>query len=395
MRTKRYKQPTDFVWLVSQDDAGKQDSMCGSCGAENRLLREENRAPGSRAYELLLLGVLLCAVIGYITWREFKIYWLNSQAAAQESTTAAQEDALALIEIEIDPATLQTESEPYRRKQLYRRVEGVWRPTAPDAAFWGERHTLETDYFHLEFYDADAPAVQSVATELDALLRTLHQQVGLAPPSGQRKRVIQVLPDADLQRHPPDPFHSPHVLAVSSPMLLPIPASWTEADALRDQIIPHLAARTLYRKVAPLSREAWWGDAGIQGVLRWLIEDAQTKAAGLPRHGGVSSTTLPQEVDTPAPRLIDISGSYLQPPQHNTYWIEAYSIPALDRQAMTVESLIEYVLSTYGQEHLPPLIEAMRHQADWTERVPAIFGVSVETFERGWREYLTNQRVAY
>jgi hypothetical protein len=234
--------------------------------------------------------------------------------------------------------------------------------------------------------------VAAVATDLDALLRTLHRQVGLAPPSRQQKLVIHVVPNPELQRHTLDPFNPPAALSVSSPTLQPIPLAWTEADMVRSEILQHLATLTLFQKIAPQSRAAWWGDSGVQGVLRWLIDQGQAGTVGAFGHDAVRRAWLQSGVANPAPRLVDISGPYLQPQKYNTYWIETYWMPELDRQAMTVASLIEYALSTYGQEHLPSLIDAMRHQEDWTEHIPAIFGVSVETFEHGWHTYLAKQR---
>ena len=96
-----------------------------------------------------------------------------------------------------------------------------------------------------------------------------------------------------------------------------------------------------------------------------------------------------QLAENPTPCLADIPTQRLEPQKHTIYWVESILLPALDRQTMTVASAIDYAMTAHGQKHLPALIEAIRRQEPWIELVPRIFGVPVETFERGWHESLT------
>ncbi|MEZ4868832.1 MAG: hypothetical protein R3C14_46335 [Caldilineaceae bacterium] len=387
----RRSQPPDFAWIMMSEEVNPAPAP-ESCFSENQHVQGGGTTAGARPYELLLLAVLLLAVINYAAWQEVKANGLHLQGAAQEPVTALQSDEVALVELEVDPSASDTLPVPYRSKHFYRRTAGVWQPTTPAAAYWGDRRTLETDYFHLEFTEHDAPVVAAVATDLDAILRTLHRQVGLEPPSLQQKLVIQVLPDAAYHWRALDPFNLPAALPVASPTLLPIPIPFTEADMLRSDMIRHLATLTLFRKMAPPSYAAWWNDPGVQGVLRWLIDHGQAERMVLPRYDTTRQAGPQPLVVNPTTQLAALSVRDQQPQTHSLYLVENYLMPALDRQAMTVESVVDYALTTYGQEHLPSLIEAMRRQEDWPALVPALCGVSVATFERGWHESLTKER---
>jgi hypothetical protein len=62
----------------------------------------------------------------------------------------------------------------------------------------------------------------------------------------------------------------------------------------------------------------------------------------------------------------------------------------LDPPTKTVgaETVIEYIVATYGRDHLPHLIAALGDHASWKTLIPAVFGVSAREFEAGWQTYL-------
>jgi hypothetical protein len=55
---------------------------------------------------------------------------------------------------------------------------------------------------------------------------------------------------------------------------------------------------------------------------------------------------------------------------------------------LAFETVLDYVVATYGADALPALVEGFRRYDTWNTLIPAIFGVSVEEFERGWQGYL-------
>ena len=205
-------------------------------------------------------GALLIAIISYVAWQEAKAYILDTPAAAPVAAIQNEPvypeqpvEQLALIEVEvdIDPAALNALPMPYRSKRFYRQVAGVWQPTTPGVEYWGQMRTLETVYFHLEFYERDAAVVEGVALDLDGLWQTLHHQVGLAQLSPHEKVTIQVLPNSGHHRRELNPFKAPSALPVSSPIVLPIPTSVSEIEMLRGDIARHLVTLVLFHKIDP------------------------------------------------------------------------------------------------------------------------------------------------
>jgi hypothetical protein len=59
-----------------------------------------------------------------------------------------------------------------------------------------------------------------------------------------------------------------------------------------------------------------------------------------------------------------------------------------DGQVVAIASLLEYVEDTYGREKLSALLAAFGVLQRWDTLVPAVFGISAEEFEAGWRTYL-------
>ncbi|HEX9802405.1 MAG TPA: hypothetical protein VGB35_04065, partial [Gammaproteobacteria bacterium] len=57
-------------------------------------------------------------------------------------------------------------------------------------------------------------------------------------------------------------------------------------------------------------------------------------------------------------------------------------------QVMSMATLLEYVADTYERERIPVLLAAFGAHERWDTLVPAVFGISAEEFEAGWRSYL-------
>jgi hypothetical protein len=60
-------------------------------------------------------------------------------------------------------------------------------------------------------------------------------------------------------------------------------------------------------------------------------------------------------------------------------------------EVVTIATLLQYVVTTYGHEQLPVLLANMAQYDDWETLVPAVFDVSAPDFEAGWRSYLIEQ----
>lgn len=58
---------------------------------------------------------------------------------------------------------------------------------------------------------------------------------------------------------------------------------------------------------------------------------------------------------------------------------------------VAMETVLEYVVATYGRDHLPRLITALDEYEGWPTLIPAVFGISAADFEEGWQAYLAEE----
>jgi hypothetical protein len=58
---------------------------------------------------------------------------------------------------------------------------------------------------------------------------------------------------------------------------------------------------------------------------------------------------------------------------------------------VAMETIIEYVVATYGRESLPHLIAALGDHSSWNSLIPAVFDISADEFEAGWQSYLAHR----
>jgi hypothetical protein len=57
-------------------------------------------------------------------------------------------------------------------------------------------------------------------------------------------------------------------------------------------------------------------------------------------------------------------------------------------EPVTMETVVEYIVATYGHDKLQQLIDAMGQYPTPETLIPALFGVSQADFEAGWQAYL-------
>jgi hypothetical protein len=61
-------------------------------------------------------------------------------------------------------------------------------------------------------------------------------------------------------------------------------------------------------------------------------------------------------------------------------------------QIAAAQTLIEYIVATYGTQSLAALLPAFGQHEDWTMLIPAVFEVSAAEFEVDWHAYLAKKR---
>ena len=75
--------------------------------------------------------------------------------------------------------------------------------------------------------------------------------------------------------------------------------------------------------------------------------------------------------------------------EHEYYDGEAYLYRL--SEAVTVVTMVEYAVETYGQERLPMLVTGLDKHDNWESLLTAVFDVSAAEFEAGWQAYLAHR----
>ncbi len=314
------------------------------------------------------------------------------------------------------------QTESLQRLRFYRYDGQEWVRTAPDEGYWGAPMTLETERFVFKYRKQDHSVVARAAPAIDAAAIDLRAALGLPPPAG--KVTVTVYPGSNGARAP---SFVDDELQLISPTLLPIPIGLTAQQLLTWQAIGPFATHTLDEAKAaqPIYGE-WRYMAEV--IERWLLlqhNELQTAwrddllawrrdvyAAGAPENAtlatagladlcakhhiwerivwfqgsGIGAHCLSPASAAPASLIdIDTLAQLWQPETLDLYPFYTTSAEPVD--AALVTTIVDYMVLTYGRESLPRLWRGFGAYHTWDTLIPVVFGVSAETFERGWQEY--------
>ena len=263
-------------------------------------------------------------------------------------------------------------TDAYRETRFYRRDTETWLRTAPRAGYWGEEQSLETDHFRFEYRERDAEAVTSIAETLDTEYVRLRREVGLSAATASQHLTVQVVPRTDVMHW----RFSGERLTLPSPALETVPTSVSHADYLYQMVMRPLSQRVFSDVLRELRVQPQW-DPLAQGLRYWLWQGAGMEM--VPSGWRYSMERLLREELSrrPSLRLTDVS--------RWTTWSN-HGV-----RNMVASTVVAYGVETYGRDTLGPLLRATSEHETWESLVPAVYGVSAETFEAGWRAYLAEQ----
>ena len=377
---------------------------------------------------------------------QHSLYWWYQQAQEVNGLRAAVQTSdpethldilLHTVELQGELATARIVTRAargipaYRQTRFYRRTNGGWVRTAPDAALWGPARSLETPYFVYHFRQNDAQAVTAVASQVDTLYLTLRRNFGLPLSLDAEKLVIDVsvtLPPG----HVAAGFGAPTRFPVSSPAVYWAPVELTDAELLAQSIalpllnyvLAHASEHHAIGKTwqplldglylwqvwdLDLPLAAWRAD-----VAKWIYVDVPAIGPGQPvvlpkRYAALCGAhklwlSSPMQIHIPI-GCTELDGaawylrSFYSGDQLTHLAQLAVPVPqSLVReplppayhpgQTVALATLIEYAVATYGRERLPALLAGLGQYESWDTLLPAVYGVSASEFEAGWQAYL-------
>lgn len=283
---------------------------------------------------------------------------------------------IAIAQVQVTPATSSTwPIYPFIQYRFYRKHDGQWLQTFPPASFWGAELVLETAHLRLVYHEVDATVVEAIAPRLESTYLYMARLVGADPLPEEKKTKIYFSPHLY-----PDLRVSAHHITVPSYLLSFRAVGTTAEDGLLFTTSQLLATLTVgqvqgsYKAAYPLMNGFM-----VSSLHEWLVENATgTRSPGqqqaehflqshLQRH-----FTVGLERKTQPMHLL---------PQPDT-WLA---------MGLAGKYLIDYALETYGSDALPVLVRNLASHNSWNTLVPATFGVTQQTFEAGWNQYMLHR----
>lgn len=292
---------------------------------------------------------------------------------------------------------------------------------------------LETPSFFFHFRQRDAVAVAAVVPQLEEIYATLRRDFALPASSTIPKLNITVSATRTLESSPYRPQHFTNLI-VQSPTLYP-PTPSTQADLLAQSIalllIDHALGHAVEKHAIGTAHEPM-----VDGLRLWQVWHLNLPLAkwqpmlvrwiyvGLPAAEFFQPLPLPQRYEAfcaahnlwmahPAQLRIPLLCTAVdsspwrmtrQIVQHPPRRLPMLNAPrALDEyadaagrtrpathpgEAIAVATLIDYIITTYGRDRLPTLVENLGRYDTWLDLTPALLGVTATELETGWQQSL-------
>jgi hypothetical protein len=345
---------------------------------------------------------------------------------------------VAVVEVTL-PAT--SDQPALRQTRVYRQSGSDWVRITPAAAYWGAPLQWEAEHLVFHYYADDILAVAPVAAQLDARYAELHRLFLGEPP---RRPLTVVVDPAQAPGKLATRASSAEPLVLASPGVYLAPETISDTGLLAQLVvlalIDDLKAQVLGRyddagdsevyvqklRVAQLLDgirlwQVWQGDLPLaawrEPVVQWVFSDARpwlpepSEVTPSFRSGFCAMHRL--WMTTPLLLRLPLTCRDGWDTQRDLAWRLAYepplrlthfplvTLPMLmqDMQmgqsvwghpaaAVALATVMDYAAATYGPERIPVLIAEASQYEYWATLIPAVFGVSANEFEAGWRAYL-------
>lgn len=309
---------------------------------------------------------------------------------------------------------------------LYAKNGAEWQRSDPDLTLLGPQQQLTVANFTILYRAVDADAVYEVVPKLEERYTTLRRDFGLPVIVATSSYTVEVT--TDRMQSLTNFNYLQYRIAVSSPILLSAPVTMSAAKLLYQEMVYPLAHLLLVESLHQHD-ELWrshltgwgalvsaiplwelWDDGGPLAsgrgeVVSWLYANKQ---GGQARHSLPTNYThlcrtfaiwqsIPVVIGVPlvCAEMDNIPLPGFQYPKLATSWPQGmgyYRDASLPKkgvsESITMETILEYIVATYGRDKLPQLIDALGQYTTPETLIHALFGIAQADFEAGWQAYL-------
>jgi hypothetical protein len=331
-----------------------------------------------------------------------------------------------IVSVLVESSVIEPNGESYwvRLRHFYRLTEYDWVRVLPSQDILGERRSLETEFFSFSYHEIDAASVEAVAAGIDAIYIDLRQDYGL-PPVAERLTIVIHTDQSKVEFA----CYPPNHLCLPSPALASLPVDLSEQEALQLQLLNALVYRVRSEALEVARFKYEWQLAEVvlprmqmrrhnHRLSAWHTELVSWLYGIQTRMPKPDQEMLERELErlcdshqiASRQRLVaDVISANLcvAPSRSDLYFLTQYkATDTLGRvlwpdpewwvgkpfhpEVLAFETLLDYLVGTYGRDALPKLVDGFRRYNTWQTLISAVFGISAEEFERGWQEYLQN-----
>jgi hypothetical protein len=344
----------------------------------------------SHLVTMLLVVLVISGSTLYVVWRQTQAgqkrnTLLQAVVATATRSTPQNDDGIKVTAVEghtmdngiaiVEVTTMGAASHSYRYTQSSQQMDyESWEQTGLNIGFWGEEKSAETTYFHWYFRARDQAIVTQVAAQLDHIYLQLRHNLGLAPPSGTDKIVIDVQAGIPASSTPAGANH----IIIASTLLLITPNQESQVEALRGRLFLLLIQETLSSAQAQQPVGCIWRSL-LGGLAHWQLHIFPPTLFDHP--------ATPEQAIPLLKELLDKDENCLDHP--------VTQLAATPDDPSTTDlgaSFFAYAAERYGRDAVTALLTAFRRYSTWDDAIPAAFHTSKEAFEAGWQEYVLTQR---
>lgn len=420
------------VWQAS-DNQAKQSSADISNGArvdaQSRMQKESTSAPNDDKIAALLTVEM--GEASFQEWLQRNPSWLRQRAADKtvmdsviNLSSAEFGDSTALLEVVVTERRRSGVEASFRETRFYRQHGEHWKLAAPNASFWGPKRTLETPSLRFRFHDKDKALVTALAPRLEISYTAMRQNFGLTRHREKEKLKIDISLTEQSWRKVMQ-SDADQTLTVSSPAIRRRPVELSDTDLLYESVV-HLLLEEAMRETTQIyeidhnwilmvdALRLWqlWESNGMlsswrEEIVTWFLAGSEDDPVVNEPH------LLPQYEQLCAMHrawgiMPALYGALLTCTEHDQFMLQSglatphsfdLSGPILEQtapndeshyrgQTIVLETLLEYVVATYGVEQIPRLLSAFGQHEWWETLIPAVFDVTADEFKEGWQTYL-------
>ncbi|MBV7338209.1 hypothetical protein KFU94_60290 [Chloroflexi bacterium TSY] len=334
------------VWETEREEsAGNMD--------QNRPKSLRHTSHRSRIYEVAVALILVYGVVEFLIWQQ------------AERRIAYLEDELVQLQSQLSAFPRSSEPNIFLTGNIL----------SPSTQF------LETAYFRFLF-DADHQnVVKAVAAMSDPKYIELRRKLGLALPDEGKILTIAV---GRTEYEKPEEIDDdmPYDVTIHWSERLTEMTEGEQREWLENQLFGELST-LVYEEVIG-SREIkpqWQALVESLKMYLWLehgpLSDWRQHEPFIRRRRTAQHRSLDQALV-----------SYDQYAQDVAFDGDLYSAPHQLSQYEVANPLIEFIVTEYGYERLPGLLDAFSHYENWEVLAPPIFQRSAKEFEAEWHVYL-------